>query len=252
MVLNFIPATIGAVLLALGVLGIFMNNKLSNTVGSVGKVVGLKKQTTFITFIVIGLLVGGFGVISGLVGNIGIGTASITGQDAVAGATFGTMTLKLTDGISNATTTEDTIDDSDKFMTIYSADASIEEDDEYSFNITIGRSSIAEDASAKVTCVLPDGDVSASEGSLAKKSGGKVTLAFIGARDTGTHSDDYTVWTYVDFSEGTGSSVIEVNFDADESYHDAMTDLQDYVDVDCSVSADGSTDSTTVRIYADS
>jgi len=165
--------------------------------------------------------------------------------------TFGEMNVKIHDGLANTTATEDTVDETDKFMTIYSADASIEEAEEYAFNISIGRSLIAEDVSVKVTCAIQDKDVSSSEDNLALKSGGKIILDFVGARNTGTAEGDNAVYTYVDMSEGTGSKNIQVKFDQDESYHDAMTDMTDYVDVICTIKSDSATDSVTARIYAD-
>ena len=106
----------------------------------------------------------------------------------------------------------------------------------------------------KVTCTLPDKDVSASEDCLAQKTAGKIDMDFTGGdnRDTGTHIGDNSVYTYLDFAEGDGSETLLVKFDQDESYHDAMTDLQDYVDITCVINSDSGSDQVVVRIYADS
>jgi len=248
MFLDFIPLWIWAIVLVAGVIGLVFKNKFSTMLGQVGKPLGLKVQTTLIALSVIAILMGGWGAVTSYTSGIELGTATV-----VADLTFGEMNVKLTDGMSNSTSTEDVIDASNVFMTIYSADASLVESDEYSFNITIGRTNIAEDGSAKVSCVLLDGDVTASESSLALKSAGKTTLDYQGARDTGTiEADKLTVWTYVDFAEGDGSQEIEVKFDQDESYHDAMTDLTDYVDTTCTITSDAGTKTTVTRIYADS
>lgn len=252
MFLDFIPTWIWGVILVVALIGVFSRNKLSNMLGGAGSILGLNRQTTLYVLLGLAVFMGGWGVVAGMwTGLSGTSTASVVGG-VVAGSTFGEMTLKIHDGITNVTTTEDTVDATDKFMTFYSADATMLEAEEFKFNISIDRSSIAEDASAKVTCTVPDKDVSASEDNIALKSAGKIILDYVGARNTGTAEGDNAVYTYADMSEGTGSKNIQVKFDLDESYHDAMTDLQDYVDVTCVVESDAGTDQVVARIYADS
>ena len=251
--LGFIPAWIWGVILVLGVLGLVFRNKLSDMLGGVGSVVGLKKTTTLLVLVILAIFMGGVGVVTNFWSGLKPASITTANGQAVSLSDVGEMTLKIHDGLVNASTTDDTVDSSDKFMTFYAPDADIMEGEEIAFNITVGRSNIAEDTAIKVTCVLPDKDITASEDCIALKTAGEINLDFVGARDSGTHIDDNTVYTYVDFSEGTGSKNIKVKFDQDESFHDAMTDLQDYVDVTCTLTtADGQSDQVVARIYADS
>jgi hypothetical protein len=193
---------------------------------------------------------GGFGVIQGWASGVGLGTATITptAPEEVSSVT-GEVTITMSDGLSNATTTEDYLNDAEDFMTIYSADASINDGEEYAFNVTIERQYVSEDANIKVTCKSEDKELSGvTADNIIEKTGGQIDLDFVGATSTGTHSDDNTVWSYVAMAEGTGSATIQVKMDAEETYHDGMGDLDDYADVECD--ADGTP--FTLRILANS
>lgn len=251
---GIISTGVGAILLVAGVLAL-----LSARVRTMLRAIPVANKlfnpmTWAVILIVVGFLAGGLGVVSSYVG---LDTANIGGGNDgnLQQGVIGDMTVVMSSGISNDTATEDVIDDSDKFMTFYSADATIAESEYYWFNVTVGRSSISEDGAIKVTCSAPDQDVSASEDNLLLKSAGEVVLTYgANARDSGTHADDFTVVTYVDFAEGDGSQVVQVKAQHDESYHDAMTDLQDYYDIDCVFQPldGGASQSTKTRVYADS
>lgn len=248
--LSFISGTVGAILLAVGVIGLLWRNKITDSIGSVGKIVGLKKTFVFMLFIVVGIIAGGIAVIGGTLGGA---TASITGTGTTVtdGMTAGALTLIIHDGLSNVTTTEDYYNDEDTFLTFYSADASILDGEEYIWNITIERSYASEDAVFTISCNVPDKELSGvTADNIAEKTGGEIDLDI---NDGGTHSDDNTVYKKVAMAEGTVSTEVQVAFDQEETYHDGMTDLDDYVDAVCVVTADdGSSSSVTTRIYADS
>ena len=250
MVLEFIPAYVWAIILIAGVLGLFMRNRISNIIGGIGRPLGLKVQTTLIILSVVAIMAGGFGVIQDWASGIGIGVAEITDEaPEVVGTVTGAVTVTLSDGLSNATTTEDYLNDDEDFMTIYSADASIADGEEYAFNATIQRQFISEDANILVTCTVPDKELAGvTADNIAEKTGGQIDLDYVGTTSTGTHSTDNTVWTYLALAEGTGSGNIQIKFDAEETYHDGMADLDDYVDVTCD--ADGTP--FTLRILANS
>ena len=192
----------------------------------------------------LGIMFGGIGYGTGL-----FNTASVSGDDNVVG-TAGGLDLKIHDGLANATTTEDYYNDEDTFLTFYSADASIVDGEEYSWNITIDRELAAEDAVIKVECTIPDKEISGvTADSIAEKTGGQVDLDI---NDGGRHSSDTSVYKSFSMAEGTITQEVQVAFDQEETYHDGMTDLDDYVDIVCVVSSDdGASSSVTTRIYAD-
>jgi hypothetical protein len=252
MFLDFIPTWIWGIILVLGILGLLFKNKLSNMLGGVGSVVGLNRQTTLMVFVVLAIVAGGFGFITSMISGFGIGAATVTGNGAQplpAGATFGNMNVLIHDGLVNATTTSDSVDASNKFMTIYTTDANIAEADYYAWNLTVGRDSVTDASTVKVVCTVPNKDLTASEDSLALKSAGKIVASFVGARDSGTVEGN-SVTTYIDYDVGTGSANIQFKFEQDESYEDAMTPYQDYVDATCVLTSDTGSDSTVTRIYA--
>ena len=149
---------------------------------------------------------------------------------------YGSLNVILSDGLSNTTTTEDYLNDDKDVMTIYSADANILDGEEYAFNATIQRSEIAEDVNLKVTCTIPDKELSGvTADNIAEKTAGKIDLDYVGATSTGKHLDDNSVWTYVAFAEGYGSKEIQIKFDHEETYHDAMVDMDDTAEVNCNV-----------------
>jgi len=70
--------------------------------------------------------------------------------------------------------------------------------------------------------------------------------------DGGNFVDDNTVKKIYSFAEGTSSTVVEIAFDHEETYHDGMVDLDDYVDMNCVATGDaGESVSWTARFYAD-
>jgi hypothetical protein len=238
--LNFISAGVGALLLLAGVLGmIFPRVRAYFRMIPFGN-----PQLWSVIFIGVGFFAGGFGVITSY-----LDVGSITSDNAVA--TIGGLTLKIHDGLANATTTEDYYNDADTFLTFYSADANIADGEEYVWNITIERDLVAEDGSVKVSCSVPDKEISGvTADSIAEKTGGQIDLDI---NDGGRHTSDNVVEKSFAMTEGDNDLEIQVAFDHEETYHDGMTDLDDYVDVVCSVTGDdGSSSSVTTRILADS
>ena len=84
---------------------------------------------------------------------------------------------------------------------------------------------------------------------MADKTSGKIDLDI---NDGGTHSDDNTVYKLISFSAGTANAEAEIAFDQEETYHDGMVDMDDYVDVVCTVSDVDQSLTTTTRIKANS
>lgn len=246
MVLEMISAGLGAIFLIVGVLGL-----LSKKVRAVLRGIPIgNPQLWSIIFLVLGLVTGGSAYLMNL------STASIGGGENPFGvndqmATIGALDLKIHDGLANATTTEDYYNDDDTFLTFYSADASIADGEEYAWNITIDRQLASEDGVVTVSCNIPDKEISGvTADSLAEKTAGQVDLDI---NDGGRHSDDNTVYKSFALAEGTISQEVQIAFDQEETYHDGMTDLDDYVDVVCSITGDdGASASVTTRIYADS
>lgn len=203
--------------------------------------------------------VGIWGAISYFPG--GVSTASVTDAQvpAIAQSTLGTLSVVLHDGQTNtsgtAVTTEDYYNDDNDFLTFYSADANIADAEEYRYNVTLERSSVTYASSVKVSCTIPDKEISGvTADNIAEKTSGKVDLTYnAGATSTGNFADDNTVWTYVTFAEGDGSQELLIAFDQEETYHDGMTDLDDYVDMSCVATGDkGESISWTGRVLANS
>ena len=244
--LGFITPMIAGVLLIIGILGLVFKNKLAIAIAKANPL--FPAQTTLMVIIVLAFIGGGIAGIGAIWSSIT--TAVITAPvvpEAVEGVSaYGTITVTMHDGLSNATTTEDYLNDEKNFMTIYSADANIEDGEEYLFNVTIERSAIAEDANVKVTCNIADKEISGvTFTNLAEKTSGQVDLDI---NDGGIYFDDNTVWKYIAFSEGVNSQEVQVAFDQEETYHDGMTDMDDYVDLVC----DAEGVPFTLRVYADS
>lgn len=243
---EFIGVTLAIVFLAVGVLGL-VSAKFRTMLRGIPVVSKfLKPEIMSVLFITVGVLAGGIAGVSSYL-NVG----SLTGADDVLVGTAGALDLTIHDGLSNATTTEDYYNDDDTFLTFYSADASILDGEEYLWNITIERSLVAEDVSIKVSCSVPDKEISGvTADNIAEKTSGQIDLDI---NDGGKHSDDNTVYKYFAMAEGTGSLEVQVAFDQEETYHDGMVDLDDYVDAVCVITADdGTSASVSTRIYADS
>ncbi len=157
----------------------------------------------------------------------------VTEEEAI---TYGILSVTLHDGLSHVTTTEDYLNDAEDVMTIYSANASIADGEEYAFNVTIQRSTIAEDVNLKVTCTIPDKEISGvAAKNICEKTAGQIDLDYVGASSTGHYATDNSVWTYVAMAEGTGSAEIQVKFDQEETYHTGMADMDDTAEVNCDV-----------------
>lgn len=246
--LGFISAGIGAILLVVGILAL-LSAKVRTLMRGLPLVKSFKPEMLAIVFIVVGVIAGGWGVVTSYVS-----TMSITGQQpSTVDDLTGEITVTLSNGIVNnataGTTTEDYLNDEEDFMTFYSSDANIDDGYEYEFNVTIERELVEGDANVKLTCRVDDKELSGvTADNLIEKTGGQIDLDFIGATSSGKHSDDNTVWSYVAFSEGTGSVTVEIGADQEETYHDGMTDLDDYVDIEC----DANGVPFTARVYADS
>ena len=72
-------------------------------------------------------------------------------------------------------------------------------------------------------------------------------------KDGGNYVDDNTVKKTYAFAEGDADVVVEIAFDQEETYHDGMVDLDDYVDMTCTATGDaGESVTWNARIYADS
>lgn len=246
--LDFIPATIAAIFLIVGVLGL-ASKKLRTIIGSIPVANKLFDPTTWsVAFVVLGLLAGGVGVISSYAG-----TASFLGgeETGIAIVTAGALNLKLHDGLVNATATQDYYNDDDTLLTFYSTDAAVADGEEFVWNITIERSTAVEAAVYEVSCSIPDKEISGiTADNLAEKTAGQIDLDI---NDGGNHANDNTVTKKVSVAAGTVTTEVEVAFDQEETYHDGMVDLDDYVDATCSVTADdGNSASVNVRIFADS
>jgi len=249
MPLGFIPPIVAAVLLIVGVLGVVFRSPIATAIAKINPLFPAK--ITLMILLIVGIVAGG-------IGGLALMWAGVSAQIAGIGIPLepevvpavGEINVLLSGGLANATTTEDYYNDEKDFLTFYSADASIAADEDYSFNATIERSAIAEDANIKVTCSAPDKELSGvTDDNLIDKDAGQIDLVFGGdATSTGTYTDDNTVWTYVAFAEGTGSKVVSVTFEHVEEYHDGMADLDDYFDVSCK--ADGVP--FTARVYANS
>lgn len=235
-----------ALVIAMGLM--FSKNPAKASLGTQG--------TFLVSFVFIALAVWGLVVAVPSV----VSTADIInfGNDDVDSVSdYGVLSITLSDGVVNdstgvdSTTTEDYLNDEQDFMTFYSADANIIDGEEYGFNATIERSKVAEDVNVKVTCSVPDKELSGvTATNLIEKTSGKIDLTFVGSgiSSTGKHIDDNSVYTYVTFAEGDGVEVIQVNADQEETYHDGMTDLDDYVDIVC----DAEGVPFTARVYANS
>lgn len=103
MALSFIPAWLAATLLVVGVLGLLFKNRLSMMIARVNPL--FPAQTTLMVFAVLGILAGGFGVITAAVS--GFSVASIGGGDKDAGNLPVSAQMlercEYASGISNAT-----------------------------------------------------------------------------------------------------------------------------------------------------
>ena len=152
----------------------------------------------------------------------------------------GTITVRLHDELANTTTTEGQYNDAEDVLTFYSADASIADGEEYCVNATIKRTNVKEDASLQISCSAPDKELSGvTLKKLVEVTNGKIDLDY--TSDDGVDSSSHTTggntaYTQLYMSEGTGSQEVQVCFDHEETYHDGMTDLQDYYTVSCDVS----------------
>lgn len=243
----FILSIIGALL---GASVLFGKNPLKATLGK-----GLS--------MVIGVALVGFAVWGAITfwPFAGVSTASVTTADvpAVAGSTIGTLNAVLSNGITNtsgtAVTTEDYYNDDFDFLTFYSADANIADGEEYRYNVTIERTSVTYASAVKITCTVPDKELSGvTADNIVEKTSGRIDLTYNqGTTSTGSFDNDNTVETLLTFAEGDGSNVVEIGFDQEETYHDGMTDLDDYVDMSCSAVGDKAESvSWTARVLANS
>ena len=200
-------------------------------------------------FIIIGLLIwflSGSSTSTGQVGQSAEELGSVTG--AVTG--FLSNGLTNTSGLTQVTS-EDYINDAKDEMKIYSKDSNIDDTLGYAWNITIERQYISEDANVKVTCSAPDKELAGvTQQNLFQKTGGQIDLTFVGGSSTGTHESDTEVYTYVPFSEGDGSQIVEVTALHLDAYHDGMADMDDYFDTTCTIQGDGFSDAVTTRIFA--
>lgn len=233
-----------------------------------GKVPGLGRNFKFLLGAVfIGLAV--WGLVAYLPG-VDTASISLSGNDPVTQAGIGGLLLTMSDGLTNtsgtAVTTEDTIDDTDKFLVFYSADANIADGEEYQFNITVERLSVDSAGSIDVACTSPDKEIDGvTAKNIVEKTAGEIDLDFEGPLGSGSvagltskagkHTNGgNTVETRITFPEAVSSVEIQVKADQEETYHDGMTDLQDYAEITCvfSNADEGVSDSTRTRIYADS
>lgn len=240
---SYISVGVGALLIAIGILS-FLSARVRSLMRNIP--IG-NPQLWAIAFIVVGFLAGGIGYYQGLIG--GVSTASIIQKGEVVD-NVGLLTVKLHDGLNNASTSSDYLNDEEDFMTIYSVDADIEGDEEIKFNATIYREKVGEDANLKVSCTIDDKELSGvTVDNLADKTGGQIDLDI---NDAGTHSDDNTVWLYKAYSESTNELEFEIAFDQEETYHDGMSDLDDYIDVKCIAESGSQSVDFTLRVLANS
>jgi len=246
MFLGLSTAGWGAIILLIGVLGLVLKVKFAQQIARWNPL--LPVNTTLLVLCIIGGLLGGVMLIVGIVTGLAEKAEIITPDVEELPETTGQVNVLLSGGLANSTSTEDHYNDAKDFLTFYSADANIEDAQDYSFNATIERSLIAEDANVKVTCTVPDKELSGiTDDNLIDKDSGQIDLVFGGdATSTGSYTDDNTVWTYVAFAEGAGSKVVTHTLEHVEAYHDGMEDYDDYVNINCN--ADGVP--YTARIYS--
>jgi len=244
--LGLSTAVWGAIFLVIGIAGLVLKVKFAQQIARINPIFPV--NTTLLILCVLGIFFGGIAMIVGVVSGIAEKAEIIPSEIDELPETTGQVNVLLSAGLSNVTTTEDHYNDAKDFLTFYSADASIADTEDYSFNVTIERSSIFEDANIKVTCAVPDKELSGvTDDNLIDKDAGQIDLVYGGsATSTGTYADDNTVWTYVAFAEGDGSQVVSVTLEHVEAYHDGMEDYDDYVNINCD--ADGVP--FTARIYS--
>mgnify|MGYP003572656244 FL=1 len=232
MVLEFIPLSVGAIIFVVGLLGLVANVAFARKIATVvGSPLGLKVNTALMVMLVLGVVVGGAGYSYEYAMGL-LGTATVTDIAAEEQASaVGNVEVALSAGLSNATTTEDYLNDAEDQMTIYSADANIADGEEYSATVTITRSNVADAGLVRVTCTIPDKEISGvTADNLAEKTSGKIDLDL---NDGGTHLDDNTVYWDEPFAVADNSETVTIAFDQEETYHDGMVDMDDYVDVNC-------------------
>jgi len=246
MLFGLIGAGLGAILLIVGILGLFSARvrTLLRGIPFANKIAD--PMTWSVILVIVGFLAGGFGVASSYVDLGSIGGASTT---AAAFGTVGALDLTIHDGLANSTTTQDSITDDDLEMTFYSTDAAMVDGEEYLWNITIDRELVSEDASITVSCNLPDKEISGiTADNIAEKTAGQIDMDI---NDAGKHTDDNTVYRSFALPEGTKTLEVQVAFDLEEDYHDGMVDYQDYSDIVCTVTGDdGASASVSTRIYS--
>lgn len=180
--------------------------------------------------IVSGLLITGAG--AGIVGNLGMSATAVNDNIVTADSLIGEVEIQLAGMTSNATdvTTEYYNTNAD-IMTYYTTDALNAEGEDQNFTLTISRSAVSEDAVLRLSCNMPDLELTGeTDKTLAQKTSGKVDLWLDSNQK---FSDDNTVYKDVVFSEGTSSVTVNVEYDHDESYHDAMTDYEDVYTIFC-------------------
>jgi hypothetical protein len=194
------------------------------------------KTFTGLALLIVALALGYF-IFSGQAGNaVADVTSKFSGTEKLTDDVGEIELIKIHDGLSNVTTTEDSLNDAETEMTFLSADANIDDGEEYAFNITFDREKVANAGKVYLECSAPDKEIDGvTAKNLIEKTAGDIDLVFVGADSSGTSKGTKVTTTHT-FSAGEGSASIQVTADHEETYHDGMTDIQDNFQITCKVS----------------
>jgi hypothetical protein len=171
------------------------------------------------------ILTGGLGAISGL----STGSVLADNQDA------GDVTVVLSGGVVGTTTSldyyHDTFGGNDDEVKFYVTDASVADGGYINVTATIERTSVKDATTIEVSCNAPDQEISGiTADSLVEKTNGEVDLTIGGS---GTHRNDNTVVKNVAYAEGDASETVVISFEQEETYQDAMSELDDQYVISC-------------------
>lgn len=182
----------------------------------------------------------------GLVFSLGLFSMAGLGSVGLDSSSDVISRVTLSGGLVNVTSTQDYYNSAEDVVTFQTTDSVILDGEEISFNATLERADIKEDARVRVQCTINDKALTGvTLENMAETTDGEIDLDIrlpseMGAldlpntgTDVGTHISDLTVERYIDFAEGTGSQVIMVAFDHEETWHDGMTNFDTVGLVSC-------------------